>query len=577
MRPMANRTGRSASWLAAAVPSAVGPAAATLSTGVLLVTVAGFVPNYHASPFERGLPVWLIALGFLGGLAIVAAAWVTSAERPAAAVGLAVASVGLLVPVWAGWTALPAAAQASALAFAPMAVAGIAQVGLRWSHAVRSPAPLAAIYALSIAAVIVHAIGYDPFTDPGCTRTCADVQPVAATFLSSRTAYSLAAALTGASGLLATITLVREGARGRSGVVAWAALVSVVVLSAPWVYRAAAWMESPSLVAAMLPGVLAGLLVAFAPLVAALATRRTRLDVRALVAHLYDPSLQWRDRRGSIRGVQFAVPNDGRWVDASGVEVGGAAEPAHAVVVSDSAGPALRLEIAAGFDPGEILATLTPATTLALQNARLTAVRLARLAEVRASQRRIVDASDAERQRIERDLHDGAQQRLVGASFQLSLARNGLIDGGELLSRAESTLHEALARLRQVGHGIFPPILTTEGLAAALEDLARASDVPTTIDVPELVLAPDVALAAYAVVTTALAHVGHAEATPSAQISATVHDGRLELCVRLIDSRGPSSADLVDVADRVGAVDGSLVVEPLDGGVVITAVMPCAS
>src|SRR5450755_1821522 len=112
---MANRTGRSASWLAAGVPRTVGPAAATLSTGVLLVTVAGFVPNYQTSPFERGLPAWLIALGFLGGLAIVAAAWVTSAERPAAAVGLAVASVGLLVPVWAGWTALPAAAQASAL------------------------------------------------------------------------------------------------------------------------------------------------------------------------------------------------------------------------------------------------------------------------------------------------------------------------------------------------------------------------------------------------------------------------------------------------------------------------------
>ena len=143
---------------------------------------------------------------------------------------------------------------------------------------------------------------------------------------------------------------------------------------------------------------------------------------------------------------------------------------------------------------------------LALQNARLAAVGRARLAEVRASQRRIVDASDAERQRIERDLHDGAQQRLVGASFQLSLARSRLAAGGETLSRTEASVGEALERLRLLGHGIFPATLATEGLAAALEDLARAADLPTTLDVRELgpELERDVALAAYAVVATVL-------------------------------------------------------------------------
>ena len=252
------------------------------------------------------------------------------------------------------------------------------------------------------------------------------------------------------------------------------------------------------------------------------------------------------------------------------------AEPARAVVVSDAGGPALRLEVPAGEDAGELIATLTPATMLALQNARLAATSRARLADVRASQRRIVDAADMERQRIERDLHDGAQQRLVGAAFQLSLARNRFVDDGEALSGVEASLREALVRLRQLGHGIFPATLTTEGLAAALEDLARVSDVPTTLDVPELDLDRDVAVAAYAVVATALASARRDAGATSAHVAATVRDGIIELRVRLIGSTGLEQADLVDVTDRVGAVGGRLAVEPIDGGVAITAVLPCA-
>ncbi len=274
--------------------------------------------------------------------------------------------------------------------------------------------------------------------------------------------------------------------------------------------------------------------------------------------------------------VQFAVPDDGRWVGASGQEVETGAEPARSIVVSDAGGPALRLEVPAGEDARELLATLTPATMLALQNARLAAVSRAQLADVRASQRRIVDASDTERQRIERDLHDGAQQRLVGASFQLSLARSRLVAGGETLSRAEASVREALERLRLLGHGIFPATLATEGLAAALEDLALGSDVPVTLDVPELELERDVALAAYAMVATALANAGQVGGPASAAVTAAIRDGTMELRVQLMGSVGLRQDDLVDVADRVGAVGGHLDVEPIDGGVAVTAVLPCA-
>ena len=439
------------------------------------------------------------------------------------------------MPTWAGIIVLPPAAQAGALAAAPLAVAGVSHVGLRWSREVGPTGPLRVIYALAIAAVVVHAAGYDPLTDPGCNLTCADVQPPLAALLSSRGAYALATALVGAAGILAMVELVREAARGRSGGVAWASLLAVIVLITSWVAHAVSWTDSRTTEAVVLPAVIAGLLAGFAPMVATAAIRRRRLAVRDLVEHLSDTGLAAGAAGGPILRVQYAVPDDGRWVDASGEEVEPGAEPARAVVVSDAGGPALRLEVPAGEDPGELLATLTPATMLALQNARLAAVGRARLAEVRASQRRIVDASDAERQRIERDLHDGAQQRLVGASFQLSLARTRLAGGGETLSRAEASVGEALDRLRQLGHGIFPATLATEGLAAALEDLVRASDLPTTLDVPELGLTRARRCpGCLRVVATVLAHARPAPGSVSAEVRAATRDGSLELRVRLI-------------------------------------------
>jgi signal transduction histidine kinase len=516
------------------------------------------------------------ALGLLAGLAVTAAAWIVCLERPAVAIALAVTSTGLLVPTWAGIFALPPGAQAGALAAAPLAVAGVSHVGLRWSRAVGPAGPVRVVYALAVAAVALLAAGYDPLADPGCTLTCAEVQPPAAAFISSHAAFVLAAALIAAAGILATLALVREAARGRSSVVAWASLLGVVVLTLSWVARAARWTDSMTTEAMLLPAVLAGLLAGLSPIVATASIRRRRLAVRELVEHLYDTDVAAGGAGGHKLRVQYAVPDDGRWVGASGTEVEPGAEPARAVLVSDAGGPALRLEVPPGQDAGELIATLTPATMLALQNARLAAISHARLAEVRASQRRIVDASDAERQRIERDLHDGAQQRLVSASFQLSLARNRVVDDGQALTRAEASLREALARLRNLGHGIFPATLATEGLAAALEDLARRSDVPTTLDVPELHLDRDVAVAAYAVVATALASVRPAADPSVADIGATVHDGRVELRVHLIGCAGPANDDLVDITDRVGAVGGRLAVEPIDGGVAITAVLPCA-
>jgi signal transduction histidine kinase len=571
MRALASITGRETR-----ARRGVGPVAALVSSGLVLVTLEGSIREYRASPFELGLPAWLVAVALCGSLAIVGTAWIAGSDRPPAGVGLAIATVGLLVPVWAAWTTLSADARAYALAASPIALAGIAQVGLSWSPSAHNLRPLMAIYGLAGAAVVVHAAGYDPITDPGCTRTCESIQPLVGGLLSGHAAYALAAMLVGTAGLVAAVALIREARRRASSVVAWAALLAVVTVVVPWITHAISWADSLSRIADPLPAVMAGLLIGFVPLGAGIAARRVRSQIRDLVEHLPDGGLPRGSRTGGhVLDVQFAVTGEDRWVDRSGVEIGPEDGPAQGIVISDASGPALRLDVAPGGDPVEVAATLTPATMLALQNLRLAAVSRARLAEVRASQRRIVDASDAERQRIERDLHDGAQQRLVAASFQLSLAGRRLVAGGETLSRAEASVREALERLRLMGHGIFPATLTTEGLAAAIEDLARASDVPVTLDVPELDLERDVALAAYALVATVLARVTRHPGSARVEVGAATRDGSLELRVEVMGSVDLGQDDLVDASDRIGAVGGHLAIAPIDGGMAITAVVPC--
>ena len=162
-------------------------------------------------------------------------------------------------------------------------------------------------------------------------------------------------------------------------------------------------------------------------------TRRVRRAVDDLVARLASPSpAAWEGGSGVIRSVRFSVPDDGRWVDNAGRDidaVGRSSDDAW-VDIGDPSAPVLQVQLAPGNSPADVLAQLAPAAWLSLRNAQLAAVANARLADVRASRRRVVAASDGERRRIERDLHDGAQQRLVSAALYLSIARRRLARAG---------------------------------------------------------------------------------------------------------------------------------------------------
>jgi signal transduction histidine kinase len=158
------------------------------------------------------------------------------------------------------------------------------------------------------------------------------------------------------------------------------------------------------------------------------------------------------------------------------------------------------------------------AARLALENARLQAELRAQLVAVRASRARIVEAGDNERRRLERDLHDGAQQRLLGIRLALQLARNHAGDTREvedLLAEAEHELDGTLDELRALARGIHPAVLTEEGLGPALETLARRSAVPVAIaSLSQARLPAQIEAAAYFVASEALANVAkHAHAS----------------------------------------------------------------
>jgi signal transduction histidine kinase len=298
----------------------------------------------------------------------------------------------------------------------------------------------------------------------------------------------------------------------------------------------------------------------------------------ALARALGDPSLElalWLPERkayvdGEGRPLELPAANGGR-----AVTVLGPAEAPVAALVHD---PALVER------PG-LLTAAGAAARLALENERLQAELRLQLEEVRASRARIVTAGDEERRRLERDLHDGAQQRLLSLGLALQLARAELGSSANgaatLLGEAEAELAAALEELRELAQGIHPGVLTEHGLGPALKTFAARSPLPVEIThVPDERLPAPVEAAAYFVVSEALANVAkHANATAAA-VSLTCEDGSL---VVEVDDDGVGGAEprtgsgLAGLADRVHALDGLLTIQSEAGrGTHVRAELPYA-
>jgi signal transduction histidine kinase len=204
--------------------------------------------------------------------------------------------------------------------------------------------------------------------------------------------------------------------------------------------------------------------------------------------------------------------------------------------------------------------------------------------ELIASRARIVAAADEARRRIRRDLHDGAQQRLVHAVITLKLARKLLDESdpgtGELLDEGLEHAESATAALRELSHGILPSVLTRGGLRAGVESLLSRMSLPVSIDIEKERFAPGIEATAYFVVSEALTNVVKHAAAGRAEVSAAGSAGVLRIEIR-DDGRGGASpgggSGLVGLRDRVSALGGSLSIESPSGGgtrVVVTLPLP---
>jgi PAS domain S-box-containing protein len=206
--------------------------------------------------------------------------------------------------------------------------------------------------------------------------------------------------------------------------------------------------------------------------------------------------------------------------------------------------------------------------------------------ELRASRVRIVEAADAARRRLERDLHDGAQQRLVELALDLRMARARLDDeptqASELLDAALADLDDATRELRELARGIHPAALTEGGLRPALQALAARSTLPTQIvAVPDERFAAPVEATAYFTVAEGLTNAARHAAARRAEVEALRLDGRLRVEVRDDGSGGADPATgsgLRGLSDRAAALDGELaVISPPGGGTVLRLELPCES
>jgi signal transduction histidine kinase len=234
---------------------------------------------------------------------------------------------------------------------------------------------------------------------------------------------------------------------------------------------------------------------------------------------------------------------------------------------------------------GLLRSRLSEAELVAEENERLDAELQARLVELRESRARIVEAGYAERRRVERDLHDGAQQRLVALALDLRMARAKLDEepasAAALLEGATHELAAATEELRELARGLHPPVLTDRGLVAALEALAGRSPLPVSVEAEVTDRAPHSAeAAAYFVVSEALTNVVRHAQAEHAVVRVDRPDGRLRVEIH-DDGRGgadPSGGSgLRGLSDRVAALDGSLEVESHPGrGTVVRAVIPVA-
>ncbi|HEX2232809.1 MAG TPA: sensor histidine kinase [Thermoleophilaceae bacterium] len=315
--------------------------------------------------------------------------------------------------------------------------------------------------------------------------------------------------------------------------------------------------------------------------------------VSQVVARLGDPALR---RRGvchamdeALRGTSLEIAyrdEDGTYANCAGDRVDiPPADPRRDAVSLEAGGEpvAVLTHDATREDERELVRTVAAAATLALENERLADELRAKVEELSASRARIVESGDATRRRLERDLHDGAQQRLVSLALSLRILSNRLDGNTEAMRELESArteLDHAMDELRELARGIHPSLLSDRGLDAAVESLAHRAPLPVELELsPGDRLPERVESASYFVVSEALTNVAKYARATHASVNVTRDNGRV--LVEVSDD-GVGGADpgngtgLRGLLDRVSSLGGSLEVDSRPGsGTTVRAEIPC--
>jgi signal transduction histidine kinase len=528
-------------------------------------------------------------------LALVAAALAAAfgpAGRRAAVLAFATAFCWSS-PVLSGWADGPPSIRGLGALAAPFLLPLVVQWALGSARARPARAArVVLVVAYAQAAVVAsgQALFHDPSTDPDCWDNCVDNISLARPMPTLVDRMELAAALTQVGvGLALTLLATRDlwaatlPARrllwpaGTGGMVAGAAVVAHAYLVIAGPERPA----DPAFFATYLGLALAVLLLACGPVLAQLRLSAQRRDIARIAAEVGAGPQPGAMEAALARAVgdpglriAYWVRSSGRYVDGTGRPVGPPAAEA-----GEQLTPVVR--------DGRTLATIThvlaataavralgAGTELALDNERMRAELLAQAADIRASRERIVEAADAGRHRLERDLHDGAQQRLLALTYHLRLAlaaadAEGDKDDTQRLRGALDESLQGLEELRGLAHGIYPAVLAQSGLGPALAGLGDTSPVPVS-----LALDVDGRLA-LAVETATFVAVREAvdDAVSRAATGVAVRVTRCEdrVVIAINDDGRRRTSTLQTVADRVGALGGALSLGPDS----LRAALPC--
>jgi signal transduction histidine kinase len=578
--------------LAAPVRAAAALAGLAVAAGALAVAGGPGRSTTYAGSSAAGA-----ALTVCAGLGLIAAGLVVCLARwPGWTGDLALgAGVCWFAPVWVAWQDGPPLIPSIAMVAAGFTFPLLVHLVLTHPTGRAGSAParvlVTAVYAEAVLAGSALALFRDPYFDPGCLANCTVNSFLVRPLPSLARAVEVADRWFTATAALALIAvcaarLARASAPTRQRLLPVhvpAAGFAVAVVARAVVLQRTTVEDpfNPALFTIFAIGSAAVILLA-AGLVSgvgrARAERRAVARIAAsldqapapgslqsaLAAALHDPGLQ----------IAYWLPGAQGYVDASGRAVPEpAATPGRAVTRLTRTGRTVAVISHSGAVAG-IESQIGPAIRLGLENERLQAELLAQVEELRASRARIVEAADGERRGLERDLHDGAQQRLLALSYDIRLARAAAQADRD--TPADMALAEAaretlgvLGELRDLAHGIYPAVLAEAGIGPALATLADTAPLPVQV----LRAVPDrypvqVEAAAYFTAAEALDDAARRGAGHAA-VSISQEGGRLMVTV---EDDGPGdAAPMVAVADRVGALGGSL----STGRAVCRAEIPC--